>query len=135
MVGKQFYKASRKGCKMTDLVDAFGREYKKIPVVKINGLVLPALEMDREALRRLDPNEVNMIGLLSAFLDQTSSQNNLLWLGLFNLAKDIYARDPVLADMRVRKERFFQSFAEEVGLILTDVQGTKLNIAEELNKI
>jgi hypothetical protein len=120
---------------MSELVDSKGREFKKIPVVESDGLVMPALEMNREALKALDPAATNMIGLLLAFLDQTSSQNNLLWLGLFNLAKDIYARDPRLCGEPVIRGRFFQDFAESAGIILTDVRGVKLNIAEELNKI
>lgn len=118
----------------THIKDAGGREYRKVPVIDYENLKLPVLEMNREAVKAMDPNRTNPLALIVALLDQIGTQNNVLWAGMHALAKDIYSQDPI-RHQDIETLRHFQRFAKEVGLVLTDHDGNRLDVGSDLEKV
>jgi hypothetical protein len=110
----------------SQIIDPEGKSYQRLPVIEYANLKLPVLEMDRDALKSL-PAGTNPLALMVALLDQTSSQNNVIWAGMHALAKDIYSHLAVPKD-----DRHFQKFAEDIGLRLTDLEGSVLDVGEDL---
>lgn len=113
---------------MGELITPKGGAYLRVPVVEVHGLRLPIRELNPKAIEQLNRQQVDARALTLGLLTQVTDQNNLLWAGLLSLAKDIYERDPI------NKTRHFQSFAEEVGLRLSDGE-TSIDVAKELGKI
>jgi hypothetical protein len=115
--------------------NAEGKEFRRIPVIEYGDLKLPILEMDREAVKQLDPNRTNPLALVVALLDQMGTQNNVIWCAMHALAKDIYERDPDTPNGILPPKRHFQDFAKEVGLVLRDQQGNVLDVGQDLEKV
>ena len=105
-----------------------GPDGKPIPdaqAVKYNGHTYPYRVINQEVLQhvKIDP----MIGIM-AIAVQMGDQNNLLWLALAALAKDVYSRQP-------QGSQEFLQLAKELKLNIIDVDRNSTDIAEELSKL
>ena len=113
-----------------------GPDGKPVPqtmCVEFDGRVYPSRVVDKEVLNQKDPR-VALMGVLV----QMGDTDNLMWLAMLALAKDIYARDPkpsmgALTGPALPRE--FQRVAQQLGMVIIDRDRNELNVGEELSKI
>ena len=78
-----------------------------------------------------------MIGLMGVVV-QMGDQNNLIWLAMLALAKDIYSRDSLNVDAetmtKIAPTREFESLAKQLNLNIIDMERNAMSIADELKK-
>lgn len=102
-----------------------GPDGKPIPetlCVRYGGRVFPYRLINQDILREKDPR----IGLMGVLV-QMGDTNNLMWLMMLTLAKDLYSRMP-------EGSREFEKLAKEMGLVIVDGNRGEIDIAQELNQ-
>ena len=107
---------------MSKLLGPDGNEVPKTLTVEYNGKKYPYRVVNQEVFKaaNVDPKVAFM-----ATLVQMGDQNNLLWLAMLALAKDIKKANPGL-------ESEFLSLAEQLNLNIIDIERNSVSIAEEL---
>jgi hypothetical protein len=104
-----------------------GPDGKPVPqtlTVEYNGKKYPYRVVNQSVFEaaQIDPK----VGLM-ATLVQMGDQNNLIWLGMLALAKDIKATNPNL-------DSEFLRLAEQINLNIIDIERNSTSIVEELKK-
>lgn len=95
---------------------------QQIPTVKWGKFKFPVREVTDHAVQKAEPR-----ALIAALAMQDRDSSNLLWTGLYAIAKDIYSRGPGSNE--------FLDLVESMGLILSDAAGNKIDVATELRNI
>lgn len=108
---------------MSELLGPDGLAIPKTVCVEYQGKLYPSRVVNASVLNNKDPR-VAMLGVLA----QMGDSDNLTWLALMALAKDIYSRHPA-------GTREFQDVAKQLGLVLIDRDRNEIDIAAELSKI
>lgn len=94
-----------------------------VPTVKWAGHTFPIRSLNEEVIPKGEPK-----ALIAATVVQIQDHTNLLWAGLYALAKDIYRKEQGEAP----KE--FLSFVNDIGLRIMDANGIPIDVASELSK-
>jgi len=115
---------------MSNLLGPDGRPLPESQCVKYNGKKYPYRVIDQEvfAAAQIDPK----IGLM-ATLVQTGDQNNLLWLGMLALAKDLYSRSNTV-NGETQHTYEFLDFAKQLNMNIIDLERKSTDVAAELRK-
>lgn len=108
---------------MAELLGPDGKAIPKTVCVEYDGRLYPSRVVNEAVINHKD-SRVALIGVLT----QIGDSDNLTWLALLALAKDIYTRQP-------EGSREFQKVAHQLGLILIDKDRNETDIADELSKI
>lgn len=95
-----------------------------VPVVEIRGKQYLYRMVDRGTFDPKIPGHKPFCLLIM----QESDVQNVLWLAMQALARDIYSRKP-------SGSREFQQLCSDVGVEIRDAHGGAVNIAEDLAKI
>ena len=112
-----------------------GRPVPETPCVEYDGKKYPYRVIDEEVFASMKVNP--MIGLMGVVV-QMGDQNNLIWLAMLALAKDIYSRDSLNVDAetmtKIAPTREFESLAKQLNLNIIDMERNAMSIADELKK-
>lgn len=108
----------------SEILKPNGQPLEYVPTVRWKDFVFPVRVLNEEVIRSADPK-----ALIAGVLVQVSDGNNLLWAGLYALAKDIYSRSATEGSQE------FLDFVDSMGLVLSDAHQNKIDVTEELRKI
>lgn len=105
-----------------------GPDGKPIPrtvTVKVNGKSYPYRVVNQEvfAASKIDPQ----VGLM-AVLVQAGDMNNLTFLAMLALAKDIYSRQP-------EGTRHFEELVNQLNMNIIDIERNSTSMTEELKNL
>lgn len=108
-----------------------GRAVPESLCVTYNGKKYPYRVIDEEVFASI---KVNPMVALMGVVVQMGDQNNLLWLAMLTLAKDLYSRD---ADHGCgpSRTREFEALAKQLNLNIIDMERNSTSIADELSKV
>lgn len=106
------------------ILQANGQPMEKVPSVKWGEHLFPIRSLNEEIIKSADPK-----ALIAAVCVQINDHTNLLWAGLYALAKDVYSKNTGTTPSE------FMSFVEAIGLRIDVGNRTMLNVAEELKKV
>lgn len=108
----------------TPLLGPDGKPVPKGTAVLYNGKHYPYRVVNQEVFETMsiDPKVGQMATLI-----QMGDQNNLIWLGMMTLAKDIYSRQP-------EGSRHFEDLVKQLNMNIIDLERKSTDIAQELNK-
>lgn len=101
-----------------------GKPILKVPGIEIDGRPFPYRIVNQEAFNKVTDPRTLSLGVLTQLRDQ----NNIVWLGIMKLAKDVYARSP-------DGPREFQKFCDDLGLTIIDGKQQGIDVASELCKV
>lgn len=104
-----------------------GRAIPETLCVTYDGKKYPYRVIDEEVFASIKTDP--MIALLGVVV-QMGDQNNLLWLALLALAKDIYSMHP--GPNPTRPTREFESLAKQLNLNIIDMERNSTSIYDEL---
>lgn len=107
----------------SNIVKTDGTPVEMVPVIKWRNFKFPCRSVDEKVFKVADPRVS-----AAAVKVELSDQNNLLWVGLWALASDLYSRNKT-------GSHDFLEFADTMGLVLTDGDGNKIDVAKELADI
>lgn len=109
---------------MTKLLGPDGRPVPQTLTVEYNGKKYPYRIIDQEVFStaKVDP----MVGFMASLV-QMGDQNNLVWLGMLALAKDIYSRNP-------EGSKEFLNLAEQINMNIIDIERNSTSVSDELVK-
>lgn len=91
-------------------------------VISYKGREFPWRMVDQDMVLKAKPEMAIM-----ATLVQMGDQNNVVWLGMLALAKDIYSRQP-------DGSHEFLDFMSELGLVIVDKERKTIDVYDELLK-
>lgn len=100
-------------------------QIEEVPTVKWKDHVFPIRSVNEEAIPHISDPKV----LVAMTVVQIQDHTNLLWAGLYALAKDVYRKDQGM------KPQEFLSFVEAIGLRISDAHKNTIDTASELTKI
>jgi hypothetical protein len=105
-----------------------GPDGKPVPqtlTVEYGGFKYPYRIVNQEvfATAKVDP----IVGFMASLV-QMGDQNNLVWLGMMALAKDMYSRFP-------DGSQEFLQLTEQLNLNIVDIERNSTSISEELKKL
>ena len=112
-----------------------GRAVPESLCVTYNGKKYPYRVIDEEVFASI---KVNPMVALMGVVVQMGDQNNLLWLAMLTLAKDMYSRDQNVIDTEGRPvppTREFETLAKQLNLNIIDMERNSTSIADELSKV
>lgn len=95
---------------------------QQIPTVKWGAFKFPIREVTDHAVQHAEPR-----ALIASLATQDRDGSNLLWAGLYAIAKDIYSRGPGSME--------FLDLMESIGLRIKDADGNSIDVSAELRKI
>lgn len=113
---------------MSNLVDLAGKPVvadkvtQQIPTVKWGKFKFPIREVTNHAVQHAEPR-----ALIAALATQDHDGSNLIWAGLYALAKDIYSRGSGSTE--------FLDLVEAIGLRISDADGNNIDVSTELRSM
>ena len=109
---------------MSELLGPDGKPVPKGTAVQFNGKFYPYRVVNQEVFEAAQID--HKVGMM-ACLVQMGDMNNIIWLGLMTLAKDIYSRQP-------EGSRHFEDLVKQLNMNIIDLERKSTDIAQELNK-
>jgi hypothetical protein len=106
-----------------ELLGPDGKPVPKGTAVLHNGRYYPYRVVNQEVFEAADVDP--KVGLMATLI-QMGDQNNLIWLGLMELAKDIYSRNP-------EGSRHFESLVKQLNMNILDLERKSTDIAQDLS--
>lgn len=102
-----------------------GKPIKRSLSIEYAGKRYPYRVVDQDVLAatKVDP----ITGFMGCLV-QMGDMNNLTWLAMLALAKDIYSRQP-------DGSRYFEDLVKEINMNIIDMERSSTSIADELKKI